>query len=56
MKILDAHGKIVGFKELNVLEGVNVYPWNGNALEEGMYFISLETPLNNVTLRHVVSE
>ena len=56
IKILDAHGKIVGFKELNVLEGVNVYPWNGNALEEGMYFISLETPLNNVTLRHVVSE
>jgi hypothetical protein len=56
IKILDAHGKIVGFKELNVLEGVNVYPWYGNSLEEGMYFISLETPLNNVTLRHVVSE
>ena len=56
MKIRDAHGKMVGFKELNVLEGENVYPWNGNSLEEGMYFISLETPLNNVTLRHVVSE
>ena len=56
IKIFDAHGKIVGFKELNVLEGVNVYPWYGNSLEEGMYFISLETPLNNVTLRHVVSE
>ena len=56
IKIHDAHGKIVGFKELNVLEGVNVYPWYGNSLEEGMYFISLETPLNNVTLRHVVSE
>ena len=56
IKIRDAHGKIVGFKELNVLEGVNVYPWHGNFLEEGMYFISLETPFNNVTLRHVVSE
>ena len=56
IKVLDAHGKIVGFKKLNVLEGENVYPLNVNSLEEGMYFISLETPLNNVTLRHVVSE
>ena len=56
IEVLDAHGKIVGFKELNVLEGENVYPLNINSLEEGMYFISLKTPLNNMTLRHVISE
>ena len=54
--VLDANGKIFGFKELNVLEGENVYPLNVNSLEEGMYFISLEKPLNNVTLRDVFSE
>ncbi|MDC1244231.1 hypothetical protein N8Z79_02115 [Crocinitomicaceae bacterium] len=56
MKILDAHGKLVGFKELNVLDGMNVFPWYETSLEEGMYFILLDTPTNNVTLRHVISE
>lgn len=56
MKILDAHGKLVGFKELNVLDGMNVFPWYETSLEEGMYFIILDTPTNNVTLRHVISE
>ncbi len=56
MNILDAHGKLVGSKTLDVLDGINVFPWYGNVLEEGMYFIVLSTAQNNATLRHVISE
>ncbi len=56
MNILDAHGKLVGSKTLDVLDVINVFPWYGNVLEEGMYFIVLSTAQNNATLRHVISE
>ena len=56
MKVLDAQGKIVGVKNLNVLEGMNIFPWYDAMLEEGVYFIVLSTPGSNVTLRHVISD
>ena len=56
MNIFDAHGKLVGSKILDVLDGINVFPWYDNVLEEGMYFIVLSTPQNNATLRHLISE
>ena len=56
MNIIDAHGKLVGSKTLNVLDGINVFPWYDKELEEGMYFILLSTAQNNATLRHVISE
>lgn len=56
MNIIDAHGKIVGTKTLDVLDGINVFPWYENVLEEGMYFIVLSSAQNKATLRHVISE
>lgn len=56
MNIIDAHGKLVGSKTLDVLDGINVFPWYDKELEEGMYFILLSTAQHNATLRHVISE
>ena len=56
MKVIDSKGKLVGFKKLSVLDGINVFPWYDSMLEEGMYFIVLNTLNDTVTLRHVISD